>query len=287
MTGKRFTEEQRLILERMLTLKDKLKNHEIAFIMGFDERTIRRRRYEYEANGKIAPPPDVSKNAEKLKPETLQKLLDWLKDNDHAIIEDMQKFLKEACNCNVSRATISRQLKKATKEDRQLGRVKRLKERAKMAAEGRDFDFTTVSSTTSPNVSASVAPQESQSQPQEQHQHQTQLQEPGHQQQQQQPRHLPPGQRELPAQLQQQHQTQQPSSHRPTLQAQHQQQPEARFEPYQPLGGAPGDFHSTPEQALLSLSRTQPPPPPPPPQQGHSPPPSMAHQQQQQQAGTV
>lgn len=72
MTGKRFTEEQRVILERMLTLKDKLTNHDIAYLMGFDERTIRRRRYEFEAHGRIAPPPDVSKNAEKLKPDNLQ-----------------------------------------------------------------------------------------------------------------------------------------------------------------------------------------------------------------------
>lgn len=72
MTGKRFTEDQRVLLERMLTLKDKLSNHDIAFILGFDERTIRRRRYEFDANGKIAPPPDVSKNAEKLKAENLE-----------------------------------------------------------------------------------------------------------------------------------------------------------------------------------------------------------------------
>ena len=72
MTGKRFTEEQRVFLERLLTLKDKLTNHDIAYVMGFDERTIRRRRYEFEKTGKIAPPPDVSKNAEKLKAENLQ-----------------------------------------------------------------------------------------------------------------------------------------------------------------------------------------------------------------------
>lgn len=174
----------------------------------------------------------------------------------------MQKFLKEACDCNVSKATISRQLKKITKEDRQLGRVKRLKARAKMAAEGRNFDFT-VSSTTSRSASASVAPPD-QNVAAGELQQQSQEQQHQPQQQQNQPRQiLPPGQKELP-QLQQRQQAQ-PSSHRQT-----QAQPEARFESFQPLGG---DF-PTPEQALLSLSRTQP-------QQG--PPPSLA----QQQAGTV
>ncbi|KAK3956441.1 hypothetical protein QBC32DRAFT_138092 [Pseudoneurospora amorphoporcata] len=245
MTGKRFTEDQRVLLERMLTLKDKLSNHDIAFILGFDERTIRRRRYEFEANGKIAPPPDVSKNAEKLKAENLEKLVEWLKDNDDALIEDMQKFLKEACDCNVSKATISRQLNKVTKENRQMGRVKRLKARAKRAAEGRNFDFTTARST-SRSATASVDRDsivgEPQSQEQQQGQQQDQQQpqqEPGHLHQQQiQPRELPPGQQELP---QIPHQ-------------QGQQKPEAGFEQFQP---SILDF-PTPEQALLSLSRTQP-----------------------------
>ncbi|KAJ4418510.1 hypothetical protein N0V85_001419 [Neurospora sp. IMI 360204] len=235
MTGKRFTEDQRVLLERMLTLKDKLSNHDIAFILGFDERTIRRRRYEFEANGRIAPPPDVSKNAEKLKAETLEKLVEWIKENDDALIEDMQKFLKEACDCNVSKATISRQLKRVTNEDRQLGRVKRLKARAKRAAEGRNFDFAAPSSSRS--ASASLAPDSSAT-----GEPQSQEQQP--QPQQKQPRKLPPGQKELP-QI-------------PQQQGQPEQQPEARFEPFQPSGL---DF-PTPELALLSLSRTQPQGPP-------------------------
>ncbi|KAK3487345.1 hypothetical protein B0T13DRAFT_113654 [Neurospora crassa] len=214
MTGKRFTEDQRVLLERMLTLRDKLSNHDIAFILGFDERTIRRRRYEFEANGRIAPPPDVSKNAEKLKAENLEKLVEWLKYNDDALIEDMQKFLKEACDCNVSRATISRQLKKVTKEDRQLGRVKRLKAREKRAAEGRDFDFTAPSRSATASVDRDSVVGEPQSQQQGQQQQQQQQQQ---------------------------------------AQAQAQAPPEARFEPFQPSGlDLP-----TPEQALLSLSRTQ------------------------------
>ncbi|KAK3354134.1 hypothetical protein B0H65DRAFT_1390 [Neurospora tetraspora] len=257
MTGKRFTEDQRVLLERMLTLKDKLSNHDIAFILGFDERTIRRRRYEFEANGRIAPPPDVSKNAEKLKAVTLEKLVEWVKENPDALIEDMQKFLKEACDCNVSKATISRQLKKVTNEDRQLGRVKRLKARAKRAAEGRNFDFTAHSSSRS--ASASVAPNSSATgEPQPQEQQPRTQQELGHLQQQKQPRKLPPGQKELPQIPQQQRQQEQQGQQQ--QQAQQQQQPEARFEPFQPSGL---DF-PTPELALLSLSRTQPQGPPPP-----------------------
>ena len=163
----------------------------------------------------------------------------------------MQEFLREACGCNVSRATISRQLKKVTKEDRQLGRVKRLKARAKMAAEGRKFDFTTAHSR---STSASLPPdsgvaesQEQQEGPQQPEQELVHLQ-----QQQNQPQKLPPGQKELP-QLPQITQQQQ--------QWQQQPQQEARFEPFQ---GQPLDF-PTPEQALLSLSRTQPQGPPPPP----------------------
>ncbi len=71
MTGKRLSDFQRQILVKLVQIS-KLNNHDIAFILDFDERTIRRRRYEYAATGSLAPAPNVSKNAEKLKPQYLE-----------------------------------------------------------------------------------------------------------------------------------------------------------------------------------------------------------------------
>jgi PHS family inorganic phosphate transporter-like MFS transporter len=74
MTGKQLTEDRRAILSRLLQIP-KLNNHEIAFALGVDERTVRRRRYEFQATGEIKKHKDVSKNAEKLKPHHLEVLV--------------------------------------------------------------------------------------------------------------------------------------------------------------------------------------------------------------------
>lgn len=71
MTGKQLSEDRRAILSRLLQIP-KLNNHEIAFVLGVDERTVRRRRYEFQATGEIKKHKDVSKNAEKLKPHHLE-----------------------------------------------------------------------------------------------------------------------------------------------------------------------------------------------------------------------
>jgi MFS transporter, PHS family, inorganic phosphate transporter len=71
MTGKPLNEFQREILRKLLQIQ-KLTNHDIAFVLEVDERTIRRRRYEFAATGNLAKKRDVSKNAEKLKPLHLE-----------------------------------------------------------------------------------------------------------------------------------------------------------------------------------------------------------------------
>ncbi|KAK3336527.1 hypothetical protein B0T19DRAFT_41766 [Cercophora scortea] len=136
MTGKRLSDYQRQILIKLLQIQ-KLSNHEIAWVLEVDERTIRRRRYQFLETGKLADTPDVSKNAEKLKAENLEKLQQWLQDgHEDALLGDMQAFLKEECGLDVSIPTISRQLKKASGTHRKNGRFKRM--RAKKLREAAD-----------------------------------------------------------------------------------------------------------------------------------------------------
>jgi PHS family inorganic phosphate transporter-like MFS transporter len=71
MTGKQLSDDHRAILAKLLQIP-KLNNHEIAYVLNIDERTVRRRRYEFEATGEIRKHKDVSKNAEKLKPQHLE-----------------------------------------------------------------------------------------------------------------------------------------------------------------------------------------------------------------------
>ncbi|KAK0730610.1 hypothetical protein B0H67DRAFT_562296 [Lasiosphaeris hirsuta] len=140
MTGKRLSDFHRQILSKLLQIQ-KLTNHEIAFVLGCDERTIRRRRYEFAATGNLAKGRDVSKNAEKLKPQYLEKLLEWLNDNEDALLEDMQSFLKKQFGLEISIPTISRQLKSSTGTHRRNGRARRIKIRELRQAEGRPIDL--------------------------------------------------------------------------------------------------------------------------------------------------
>jgi hypothetical protein len=71
MTGKPLNDFQLGILKKLLQIQ-KLNNHDIAFVFDCDDRTIRRRRYEFAATGDLKKKRDVGKNAEKLKPELLQ-----------------------------------------------------------------------------------------------------------------------------------------------------------------------------------------------------------------------
>lgn len=146
MTGKPLNHFQLRILKKLLQIQ-KLTNHDIAFVLECDERTIRRRRYEFQATGDLLKKKDVGKNAEKLKPEYLevgevlspllwdvvlltqpacvQRLLEWLKTHEEALLEDCQRFLKEETGLETSTSTISRQLKKATGAARPSGRWRR------------------------------------------------------------------------------------------------------------------------------------------------------------------
>lgn len=70
MTGKQLSDFQRQILGRLFQIQ-KLTNRDIAGVLDVDERTIRRRRDEWKATGEIRAHKDVSKNAEKFKPEAV------------------------------------------------------------------------------------------------------------------------------------------------------------------------------------------------------------------------
>lgn len=59
----------------------------------------------------------------------MQKLVDWLKDHDDALLEDCQLFLRRELGLEVSLPTISRQLVKATGKARTRGRARRVKQR--------------------------------------------------------------------------------------------------------------------------------------------------------------
>ena len=74
MTGKQLSDDHRAILSKLLQIP-KLTNREISWVLGVDDRTVRRRRQEYEATGEIKKHKDVSKNAEKVKPQHLEVLL--------------------------------------------------------------------------------------------------------------------------------------------------------------------------------------------------------------------
>ncbi|KAK4192646.1 hypothetical protein QBC35DRAFT_197572 [Podospora australis] len=136
MTGKRLSEDHRIILSKLLQLQ-KLSNHEIAWILNIDERTVRRRRVEFEATGQLAQHKDVSKNAEKLKEHHMKQLVEWHKDHQDALLDDMQLFLKTQCGVQVSVPTISRALKKSYGTLRRIGRCARIKSRKQREAEGR------------------------------------------------------------------------------------------------------------------------------------------------------
>ncbi|KAK4178856.1 hypothetical protein QBC36DRAFT_323889 [Triangularia setosa] len=138
MTGKRISDDHRAILTKLLQIS-KLTNHEIAWVMGVDERTVRRRRAEYTQTGQLAKHKDVSKNAEKFKENHLEKLLAWHKDHPDALLDDMQLFLKTTTGLEVSLPTISRKLKKSYGTMRRIGRCARIKSRKDREAEGRSI----------------------------------------------------------------------------------------------------------------------------------------------------
>ncbi|KAK3311332.1 major facilitator superfamily domain-containing protein [Chaetomium strumarium] len=139
MTGKQLSDDRRLILSRLLQIT-KLNNNEIAWVLGVDERTVRRRRYEFEATGEIKKHKDVSKNAEKLKPHHVEKLVVWHRDHPDALLDDMQLFLRTQCGLEVSIATISRQLRKAYGGTfLRSGRCARIRSRQQRVAEGRSI----------------------------------------------------------------------------------------------------------------------------------------------------
>lgn len=71
MAGKQLSEDRRSILGRLFQIP-KLDNREIAFILNINERTVRRRRDEFNATGQVHKHKDVSKNAMKLKPGDLE-----------------------------------------------------------------------------------------------------------------------------------------------------------------------------------------------------------------------
>ncbi|KAK4128338.1 MFS general substrate transporter [Parathielavia appendiculata] len=139
MTGKQLSEDHRAILAKLLQIP-KLNNHDIAFVLNVDERTVRRRRYEFEATGQIKKHKDVSKNAEKLKPHHLEKLVEWHKDHPDALLDDMQLFLRTQCGLEVSVPTISRQMRKAYGGNfLRTGRCARIRSRRQREAEGRSI----------------------------------------------------------------------------------------------------------------------------------------------------
>ncbi|KAK3995432.1 hypothetical protein QBC44DRAFT_234020 [Cladorrhinum sp. PSN332] len=148
MTGKRLTDDHRAILVKLLQIT-KLNNHEIAWVLNVDERTVRRRRDEFTKTGQLAKHKDVSKNAEKLKEHHLEKLVAWHKDHPDALLDDMQLFLEAECNLKVSVPTISRGLRKSYGTLRREGRASRIKSRKQREAEGR-----TIASELRPNGSA-------------------------------------------------------------------------------------------------------------------------------------
>ncbi|KAK4197463.1 hypothetical protein QBC40DRAFT_180880 [Triangularia verruculosa] len=132
------SDDHRAILTKLLQIP-KLTNHEIAWVMGVDERTVRRRRTEYTQTGQLAKHKDVSKNAEKFKEHHLEKLLAWHKDHPDALLDDMQLFLKTTTGLEVSLPTISRKLKRAYGTMRRIGRCARIKSRKEREAEGRSI----------------------------------------------------------------------------------------------------------------------------------------------------
>jgi hypothetical protein len=67
----RMSMEARQILERLLQMP-KVNNQEIAWVMGLDQRTVRRRRAQFLKTGTLTTARPVSKNAEKIKPEYFQ-----------------------------------------------------------------------------------------------------------------------------------------------------------------------------------------------------------------------
>ncbi|KAL2137093.1 hypothetical protein VTI74DRAFT_9699 [Chaetomium olivicolor] len=139
MTGKQLSDDHRAILSKLLQIS-KLNNHEVAWILGIDERTVRRRRYEFEATGEVKKHKDVSKNAEKLKQHHLEKLVEWHKDHPDALLDDMQLFLKTQCGLEVSLPTISRQVRKAYGGTfLRTGRCARIRSRKQREAEGRSI----------------------------------------------------------------------------------------------------------------------------------------------------
>ncbi|KAK0672827.1 hypothetical protein QBC41DRAFT_299210 [Cercophora samala] len=138
MTGKRISDDHRAILSKLLQIS-KLSNHEIAWVMGVDERTVRRRRAEYTQTGQLSKHKDVSKNAEKFKEHHLEKLLAWHKDHPDALLDDMQLYLKTTTGLEVSLPTISRKLKKSYGTMRRIGRCARIKSRKEREAEGRSI----------------------------------------------------------------------------------------------------------------------------------------------------
>ncbi|KAL2269860.1 hypothetical protein VTJ83DRAFT_2044 [Remersonia thermophila] len=139
MTGKQLNEEQRALLARCFQVK-KLTNADISFILNISIKTVQRRRIEYQETGLLKPHKDVSKNAEKLKPHHLEKLVEWHQSHPDALLEDMQLFLRVHCGLELSTSTISRQLRKAIGVDSRLSGTKaRVKSRRRREAEGRSL----------------------------------------------------------------------------------------------------------------------------------------------------
>ncbi|KAK3906201.1 hypothetical protein C8A05DRAFT_29912 [Staphylotrichum tortipilum] len=112
MTGKQLSDDHRAILAKLFQIP-KLTDQDIAFILDIDQRTAHRRRIEFAETGALRKHRDVSKNAEKLKPQHLEKLVEWHKTQPDALLGDMQEFLRTQCGLEISLPTISRQIRKS------------------------------------------------------------------------------------------------------------------------------------------------------------------------------
>ncbi|KAK1757604.1 hypothetical protein QBC47DRAFT_376474 [Echria macrotheca] len=120
MTGRPLNGFQLDILKRLFQVP-KLTTPDIAFILQVRDRTIQRRRDEFKTTGDLRKKKAVGKNAEKLKPEYLEKLIEWLETHDEAQLDECQEFLRQEFEVDISTATISRRLKKATGKKRPHG----------------------------------------------------------------------------------------------------------------------------------------------------------------------
>ncbi|KAH6625985.1 hypothetical protein B0J18DRAFT_464041 [Chaetomium sp. MPI-SDFR-AT-0129] len=97
----------------MVAPRPEVHNEEIAFVLNVNQRTVRRRQYEFAVIGELKTPEDVNKNAAKLTLEHLERVIKWHETRPVALLEAMQLFLQTQCGVGVSIFTVSRQTRKA------------------------------------------------------------------------------------------------------------------------------------------------------------------------------